>query len=71
MTFVVTLYIINDKDFTINKKIKFDEIIGVDFENSVLFVKQKNSHNAFSMIDGSLLSSLAVSSNVHCHWVVQ
>jgi len=50
--------IINDKDFTLKKQIKYDEFVGLDIESSLLFIKQNDKVKALSMIDGSFLPNL-------------
>jgi len=56
--------IINDKDFTLKKQIKYDEFVGLDIESSLLFIKQNDKVKALSMIDGSFLPNLPLGQDV-------
>jgi len=57
--------IINDKDFTLKKQIKFDEFVGLDIESSLLFIKQNDKVKALSMIDGAYLPNLPLGQDVY------
>lgn len=55
--------IISDKDFSMIKQLKFDEVLGLDFDASLLFIKEDDTIKAMSMIDGSFLPNLPLGPN--------